>query len=1403
MTTIDRLGITGIRSYGTEKETFIRFYRPLTIILGRNGSGKSTIIEAVKMATTGDLPPMVANGAAFIHDPRIDNETETKAKIRLQFTNARGDEFVVSRHFMLSIKRGLRGAKYKTEFKTIDQTLKRSTGEGKPSVTSFRCNDLNTLLPEIMRVNKPILNNVIFVHQEDSLWPLGDPKRLKEKFDDIFAATRYTKALEEIRKFRKIQSEDLKLLAKDLMAFESKVKELDKLHGQADFLRDKQNKLRRGSQSVKSEIEILTREKESATDVVNEFNRKMREHEDQAREVKHLIDYQSELKSHVEAFIKDLDDAGLELELQKNRERLRSIEAERFERKQAMSEKQRKIEHMGNELKRRSTKRGELEAQDRAHKDNIEKLNLMKKFMAEGGLPTTYKSRLPIYEATLDEWSRFLSQAEKEMERENFLTKEQCRKAESEAITVVTDMRVKSETLQSILSNKTTSLAVINQDVLEKRRRIMSMGDVRANYIEAKERESVARKLSEDRKKSSKISELTKKKAEMQAEQEKVQNELEETRVIRSRMESDREARMKVELRRKNLASKQHELRKTTEFFRDSLLTAIREMKDAESVVAGYVAPSGINDVDRFITANVSEENLAGLREELLEASQNISLRKDSLMRFLEQSTQDLLTKKNLAGAREVDLKKRLSESKAILKSKELALGRARDHLLKLPQVESFPSIEELSQLFQRSLVVSDSTACSIMSKQIEHIESVISSVDKDRTIANQRVSIAGAVPNFWKGLISRFEKDPSHSCPACGLSSAKRVEGMRAHMQSELTRVEDPQHESNIRDVVEKLEQCSDALRKVRDAGSSVVTSADTYSPLKDAWNEAVEKCKNLGQQYDEALATRTLAVKRLGTMSAVSSLSIQRTDIARINAELFRSEKELISAQNNLPKSGSTDCSIEEVTSKITSFEFRLNEIFSEREKLEKLVERERSEIDRATDRLSRAIEHCITLQKQGDEYERTDQDIKKLVDESRKLEQEITEFERKVRDQQEAVEHADQNSVAVQTEQQRVLDSANKTLTELKQKVRDFNNLFHRVHHYSSSGKKDELPMLLKAISDIEEELNVVKTDHSALLSDLDSTSTSESRIEATIQNLVWNQKYRHKEQQINVTRRNMKHIQDELNRIRGQVEGGDPNVKLQRIENKIGSHNESLMTTMAQFELYTEQYKQKKEELADAEKTGGRKQYIECRIQKQTMELASVDLDKYHRALDQALMAFHTLKMNSINRIIKELWQQTYRGTDIDEIEITSDAGEALGNSNSSTARRNYNYRVMMRQGQAMLDMRGRCSAGQKVLACLVIRLALAESFCTDCGILALDEPTTNLDQENVESLATALKRIIEIRRKQRNFQLVLITHDRDFIDMIGARDFASEFYMVFKDANGISHAKVQDLHQLPE
>ena len=95
---------------------------------------------------------------------------------------------------------------------------------------------------------------------------------------------------------------------------------------------------------------------------------------------------------------------------------------------------------------------------------------------------------------------------------------------------------------------------------------------------------------------------------------------------------------------------------------------------------------------------------------------------------------------------------------------------------------------------------------------------------------------------------------------------------------------------------------------------------------------------------------------------------------------------------------------------------------------------------------------------------------------------------------------------------------------------------------------------------------------------------------------------------------------------------------------------------------------------------------------------------------------------------------------------------------------------------------------------QVLACLIIRLALAETFCLNCGILALDEPTTNLDGPNAESLAQALVQIMQSRRQQQNFQLIVITHDEKFAHMIGQRAYSEYYWRVTKDDD--QHSKIE-------
>ena len=67
---------------------------------------------------------------------------------------------------------------------------------------------------------------------------------------------------------------------------------------------------------------------------------------------------------------------------------------------------------------------------------------------------------------------------------------------------------------------------------------------------------------------------------------------------------------------------------------------------------------------------------------------------------------------------------------------------------------------------------------------------------------------------------------------------------------------------------------------------------------------------------------------------------------------------------------------------------------------------------------------------------------------------------------------------------------------------------------------------------------------------------------------------------------------------------------------------------------------------------------------------------------------------------------------------------------------------------------------------------------------------MDEPTTNLDVDNIEGLANALIEIIESRKRQENFQLLVITHDQQFVQLLG-RDYAESYWRVYKDNNTYS------------
>ncbi|GMI20582.1 hypothetical protein TeGR_g9881 [Tetraparma gracilis] len=91
MASLQKLSIRGVRAFSPEdEEQVIEFYSPLTIIVGSNGCGKTTIIESLKYVVTGSMPPGIKNGQAFVHDPRSCNQSSVKANIKLRFNNKVG-----------------------------------------------------------------------------------------------------------------------------------------------------------------------------------------------------------------------------------------------------------------------------------------------------------------------------------------------------------------------------------------------------------------------------------------------------------------------------------------------------------------------------------------------------------------------------------------------------------------------------------------------------------------------------------------------------------------------------------------------------------------------------------------------------------------------------------------------------------------------------------------------------------------------------------------------------------------------------------------------------------------------------------------------------------------------------------------------------------------------------------------------------------------------------------------------------------------------------------------------------------------------------------------------------------------------------------------------------------------
>ncbi|CAF1273383.1 unnamed protein product [Rotaria sp. Silwood1] len=74
----------------------------------------------------------------------------------------------------------------------------------------------------------------------------------------------------------------------------------------------------------------------------------------------------------------------------------------------------------------------------------------------------------------------------------------------------------------------------------------------------------------------------------------------------------------------------------------------------------------------------------------------------------------------------------------------------------------------------------------------------------------------------------------------------------------------------------------------------------------------------------------------------------------------------------------------------------------------------------------------------------------------------------------------------------------------------------------------------------------------------------------------------------------------------------------------------------------------------QELEQEHLKNAHERYLKHFIQQTIEEIASQDLERFYKILDQTMMTYHTQKMKQLNKIIRDLCRTTYRGTDIERL-----------------------------------------------------------------------------------------------------------------------------------------------------
>ena len=1165
---------------------------------------------------------------------------------------------------------------------------------GERIAVSSRVMELDQMIPQYLGVSRAVLDNVIFCHQDESLWPMSEPSVLKKKFDEIFEALKYTKAVENIKILRKKQGEELqrfKIMEEHTKEDKNKY---DKAEKRACQLSDEISNMTKQTNELKDDMNDAARKAEDAWDRCSQFERIVAQLEGKRIEANAKQESVTELKQHMQE-MSDSDEQLTSM-LERYGERAELFQEETDACRQNYNQLAEEIEKTRAKLSQAGNDQGRMQAQkDSFDREVVEREDLVKEIARSHSIRG--------FDHELDN-----RQVQDFMERILRMAKDQNTAME----------RTKKELHQE------------TQKVLQ-------------SLNQLNERKSA----------------LNQSKENVKTQMIRNEKRIADRQKDFDRVEANEGAKAMVETNIKDLNTR---LEASKQKFEDDQWD--KKAKDAESKLRNLD-----ESVTRFNSelVNATQYATSAAKADMLDTDLRVNLQGLQTMKTVNGNKLSTLlgsgwdsadleyTFQRVVDERQRDLKE--AEQQRDGTSRELEQTEFKLSTIKTDLNRKSKELAKCRELVANALGGEDPVEYPQVRQELE----------SNRDILKSDAENFAHLAKYYGEALSIVRNN--NMCRLC--DRAFQDDREKTKVSTKLTKL----LSNTAKDLVEKeLKDTETDLAAVREVGPTY----DTWVRLSEVEVPKLQDDSKRAEAVRESLLSRLeeqdkTVNSRHGAKRDVEACNKPVQDISKHNSDIKRIKSQINEAQS-LDSQARQSRGLGEIQEDLKRVTLEARDIRSEQSKLLNDKENAKSFVSSLELELSKANALLNTTMYQLKERNAISNQIDEAKN-SNKLEKikigeidnELQQLTPQIHESQVLLDDAGRRTD--QREKEMLADS-----TRLSNSINQLRLVDKTINAYLDRNGPQQLVGIQREAEQFRQDIDRIEREQKRVTQTLNKVNEQARNHQDMKRSIADNLRYRRDSKALLT-------VQGEIVQLEAHNAEADRS-KWQKDADRWTNQRSKLAGEVASL---IGQMKSKDDQLAELIKAyetdykDAGANYKKAHINVETSKAAVEDLGRYGGALDKAIMKYHSLKMEEINRIIEELWKKTYQGTDVDSIMIRSENENDKGN-------KSYNYRVVFVKSDVEMDMRGRCSAGQKVLASIIIRLALAECFGVNCGLIALDEPTTNLDADNIRSLAQSLHDIIKSRQQQSNFQLIVITHDEEFLRHMQCTDFSDYYYRVSRN-----------------